>query len=51
MFKLLNRKGAAMLEYGLLAALIALVVVLSLTTVGTRLQGVFNRVAGSIPEK
>lgn len=39
-----NRKGAAMLEYGLLAALIALVVIVTLTPVGTRIAKVFKNI-------
>jgi pilus assembly protein Flp/PilA len=50
MMKLLrNRKGAAMLEYGLLAALIALVVIVTLTPLGTKLAAVFSSISGKLP--
>ena len=49
MRKLLTRKGAAMLEYGLLAALIALVVIVALTPVGTGIARVFNQIAAKLP--
>ena len=44
-----NRKGAAMLEYGLLAALIAMVVIVTLTPVGTKLAGVVTTIASKLP--
>jgi pilus assembly protein Flp/PilA len=34
--------GATAIEYGLIAALIALAVVLAMTTLGASLQGMFN---------
>jgi pilus assembly protein Flp/PilA len=44
-----NRRGAAMLEYGLLAALIALVVIVTLTPVGTQIAGVFTSIGNALP--
>ncbi len=49
MCKALNRKGAAMLEYGLLAALIALVVIVTLTPLGTKLANVFSNISAKLP--
>ncbi|MGH6994172.1 MAG: Flp family type IVb pilin [Stellaceae bacterium] len=40
--------GATAIEYGLIAALIAVVIVTAVTTVGTRLSNTFNSVAGSL---
>jgi pilus assembly protein Flp/PilA len=40
--------GAAMVEYGLLVALIALVAITGVTVLGTSLQALFNNAAGSI---
>lgn len=37
--------GVTAIEYGLIASLIALVIILAVTAVGTGLTGVFNRVA------
>ncbi|MGH6977205.1 MAG: Flp family type IVb pilin, partial [Stellaceae bacterium] len=40
--------GATAIEYGLIAALIAVVIVTAVTTVGTKLSATFNTVAGSL---
>jgi len=40
--------GATAIEYGLIAALIAVVIVTAVTTVGTNLKGTFSTVAGSL---
>jgi pilus assembly protein Flp/PilA len=40
-----DESGATAIEYGLIAALIAVVIIGALTTVGTNLSGVFNSVA------
>ena len=40
--------GAAAVEYGLLAGLIAVVIVGSVTTLGTTLQGIFTTIATKI---
>ena len=40
--------GATAIEYGLIAALIAVVVIGAVTAVGTSLSGTFNTVAGSV---
>jgi pilus assembly protein Flp/PilA len=43
-----NESGATAIEYGLIAALIAVVVVSALTTTGTKLKSTFNTVATSL---
>jgi pilus assembly protein Flp/PilA len=43
-----NEKGATAIEYGLIAALISVVIISAVTLVGTRLGGVFNRVGNSL---
>ncbi len=53
MVKLLARwrsddRGATAIEYGLIAALIAVVIIGAVTTVGTKLKTTFTTVAGNI---
>ena len=43
-----DRSGATAIEYGLIAGLIALVIIAAVTTVGTSLQTTFTSVAGGI---
>ena len=43
-----NKKGAAMVEYALLAALIAVVVATAATTLGNKLSTTFTAIAGSV---
>ncbi len=43
-----DQRGVSMLEYGLIAALIAAVCVGAVTTLGTDLNGAFANVASSI---
>ncbi len=43
-----DEDGATMVEYGLLVALIALVALGAVATLGTNLSGLFNSVAGSL---
>ncbi len=40
-----NESGATAIEYGLIAALIAVVAIVAMRTVGTNLRGTFNNVA------
>jgi pilus assembly protein Flp/PilA len=42
-------KGATAVEYGLLVALIAAVIILVVTTLGNRIQGVFQSVVDAMP--
>lgn len=43
-----DESGATAIEYGLIAALIAVVIITAVTTVGTNLGATFTTVAGSI---
>ena len=43
-----NNKGATAIEYGLIAALIAVACITALTSVGTKLSGTFTNVAGKL---
>lgn len=43
-----DESGASAIEYGLLAALIAVIVITSMKKMGTKLSGTFEKVAGSI---
>jgi pilus assembly protein Flp/PilA len=40
--------GATAIEYGLIAALIAVVIITALTTIGTKLTATFNSVSSSL---
>ncbi len=43
-----EEEGVTAIEYGLIAALIAVVIIVAVALVGTNLQGVFNYVAGKL---
>jgi len=43
-----DESGATAIEYGLIAALIAVVIIGAVTAVGTGLSGTFNTVSGSV---
>ena len=43
-----DESGATAIEYGLIAALIAVVIITAVTSVGTNLSGTFNTVAGKV---
>ena len=43
-----NESGATAIEYGLIAALIAVVIIAAVTTVGTGLATTFSTVSGSL---
>ena len=40
--------GATAIEYGLIAALVAVAAIGAMTTLGTNLSGIFNTVAGDL---
>jgi pilus assembly protein Flp/PilA len=44
----MDDRGATAVEYGLLVALIAVVIVAAVTVLGGNLAGLFNRVASSV---
>ena len=43
-----NEEGATAIEYGLLAALIAVTIIGTVTTIGTNLNTTFTTVSGSL---
>ena len=43
-----NEEGATAIEYGLIAALIAVAAITALTTVGTQLNTTFSKVGSSL---
>ena len=43
-----NEKGVSMIEYGLLAALVAIAAVVTITTLGTNLNAKFLEVSSSL---
>jgi pilus assembly protein Flp/PilA len=44
-----DESGASAVEYGLLVALIAVVVIAAVTTIGTKLNATFTAVGTSLP--
>jgi pilus assembly protein Flp/PilA len=44
-----DESGATAIEYGLIAALVAVVLVAALSTMGTKLSGTFDKVSTSLP--
>ncbi len=46
---LCDEEGATALEYGLMAALIAAVIVVAVTAIGTRLDLAFGKVRDALP--
>jgi pilus assembly protein Flp/PilA len=44
-----SKRGVTSIEYGLLAALISIVIIGGVTTMGTRLNGVFKTLAAQLP--
>ncbi len=43
-----DQSGVTAIEYGLIAALIGVVIITGATTLGTKLSGTFNAVANSL---
>lgn len=43
-----DESGATAIEYGLIAALISVVIIGAVTTLGTKLSGTFSKVAGNL---
>ncbi|GAB4007768.1 Flp family type IVb pilin [Nocardioides ultimimeridianus] len=43
-----EERGASAVEYGLLVALIAAVIITAVTLLGTNLSGLFNTIAGQV---
>ena len=43
-----NERGATAVEYGLMVALIAIVIIVAVALLGTNLSGIFNDTASSV---
>ena len=43
-----DQSGVTAIEYGLIAALIAMVIIVAVTAIGTTLSGTFNTIATSL---
>jgi pilus assembly protein Flp/PilA len=43
-----DESGATAIEYGLIAALVSVASIVALTSVGTSLTGIFNKVSSSL---
>lgn len=43
-----EEEGVTAIEYGLIAALIAVVIIAAVTSVGTNLSGIFTRIATAL---
>ena len=43
-----DEQGATAIEYGLIAALIAVAAITAMTSLGTSLSGTFNKVSGEL---
>ncbi len=46
--KLDSEKGVTAIEYGLIASLIAVAIIIAVTLVGTNLAAIFNYIAGKL---
>ena len=46
--QLRSEKGATAVEYGLMVALIAIVIIVAVALLGTNLSSLFGKVAGSV---
>ena len=44
-----NESGATAIEYGLIAALISVVIIGAVTTIGTKLNGTFLMIGNTLP--
>jgi len=44
-----KQKGATMVEYAIMVALIAIVAITAVTLLGTKVSGTFNSIASSLP--
>ncbi|SDO90224.1 pilus assembly protein Flp/PilA [Pedococcus dokdonensis] len=44
----LNERGATAVEYGLMVALIAIIIIVAVAALGTNLSGIFDRTANSV---
>lgn len=44
-----DRRGVTAMEYGLIAALVAVVIITAVTNIGERLEGVFTTIENALP--
>ena len=44
-----DERGASAVEYGLLVALIAVIIIVAVTALGGKLSGVFDKTSSSLP--
>jgi len=44
-----DEEGVTAIEYGLIAALISVLIIAAVTAIGTRLQGVFETIRDALP--
>ena len=44
-----DERGASAVEYGLLVALIAVIIIVAVSALGTKLSGVFRKTSASLP--
>lgn len=44
-----DRSGVTAMEYGLIAALVAVVIITAVTNIGERLEGVFTTIENALP--
>jgi pilus assembly protein Flp/PilA len=49
MIRLREEKGATAVEYGIMVALIAVVIIVAVTLLGNNLSSMFTNVAGKVP--
>jgi len=45
-----DESGATAIEYGLIAALIAVVLIASISILGTKVGGTFDKISGQMPQ-
>ena len=46
-----DQTGVTSIEYALIASLVAVVIAMSVTTLGTKVQGLYQKVADAYPTK
>ena len=44
----ITERGATAVEYGLMVALIAIIIIVAVALLGTNLSGIFDKTAGSV---
>jgi pilus assembly protein Flp/PilA len=47
-FSIDSQRGVTAIEYGLIASLIAIAIIIGITLVGTNLNGLFNYIGGKV---